>query len=177
MSASLMIRKVFPSILISVPAYWPYKMESPTFTDIGSSFLPDPAATTVPRNGFSFAVSGIMIPLAVFCSAGAGSTRTLSAKGLKFTDIKNILSCWTLFEKHANCSFASKLHNGQKKCQYAWHTDILKIKEYELLTLALTLVLALALIRCLLLGLWCDLFWWFWLANWNAKAKNNDGSC
>jgi hypothetical protein len=68
----------------------------------------------------------MMIPLAVFCSAGAGSTRTLSAKGLKFTDIKNILSCWTLFEKHANCSFASKLHNGQKKCQYGWHTDIFK---------------------------------------------------
>jgi len=30
----------------------------------------------------------MMIPLAVFCSAGAGSTRTLSAKGLKFTDMK-----------------------------------------------------------------------------------------
>lgn len=125
MSDSRMMRKFCPSILISVPAYWPYNTESPTFTDMGSSCLPDPAATTVPRKGFSFAVSGIMMPLAVFCSAGAGSTRTLSAKGLKFTDIKNIFSCVHSFEKHANCCFASKLHKGQKKCQYAWHTDIL----------------------------------------------------
>ena len=42
-------------------------------------------ATTIPFTGFSFAVSGIMIPDAVFASAGAGSTRTLSARGLMFT--------------------------------------------------------------------------------------------
>ena len=38
-----------------------------------------------------------------------------------------------------------------------------KIEEYELLTLALALTLA--LVRRLLLGLWSDLFWWFRLAN------------
>jgi len=32
-------------------------------------------------------VSGIINPDAVFVSAGAGSTNTLSANGLKFTDI------------------------------------------------------------------------------------------
>ncbi len=38
---------------------------------IDSSFLPGPTATTVPLRGFSFAVSGMIIPLVVFCSAGA----------------------------------------------------------------------------------------------------------
>ena len=37
--------------------------------------------------GFSFAVSGIMIPPAVFSSAGAGSIITLSASGFTFIDI------------------------------------------------------------------------------------------
>src|SRR5882757_3373170 len=81
-SDSLMIRKSFPSIWISVPAYLPYNTVSPTFTVTGSSFLPGPAATTVPRCGFSFAVSGMMIPPAVFSSAGAGFTITLSDKGV-----------------------------------------------------------------------------------------------
>ena len=58
--------------LISVPAYLPYKTVSPAFTVTGSSFLPGPAAITVPRCGFSFAVSGIIIPPAVFSSAAAG---------------------------------------------------------------------------------------------------------
>tara|TARA_B100002052_G_scaffold105385_1_gene97131 strand:- start:146 stop:283 length:138 start_codon:yes stop_codon:yes gene_type:complete len=38
----------------------------------------------LPFCGFSLAVSGIIIPEAVFSSAASGSTRTLSAKGLKF---------------------------------------------------------------------------------------------
>jgi len=50
----------------------PYKTLSPTFTVTGSSFLPVPAASTTPRCGFSFAVSGMMIPPAVFSSAAAG---------------------------------------------------------------------------------------------------------
>jgi len=33
---------------------------------MGSSFLPEPTATTVPFCGFSFAVSGMMMPAAVF---------------------------------------------------------------------------------------------------------------
>ena len=60
---------------------------SPTFTVVGSSFFPGPTATTVPSCGFSLAVSGMMIPEAVLVSAAVGSTNTLSANGLKFTDI------------------------------------------------------------------------------------------
>ncbi len=67
----------------------PNRTVSPTLTFIGSSTLPCPAAITIPFKGFSFAVSGMKIPLAVFCSAGAGSIRTLSARGLKFIDIYN----------------------------------------------------------------------------------------
>ena len=48
------------------------------------SFVPFPIAIILPFCGFSFAVSGMIIPDAVFSSAVAGSTRTLSAKGLKF---------------------------------------------------------------------------------------------
>jgi hypothetical protein len=39
----------------------------------------------VPRCGFSLAVSGMMIPPAVFSSAGAGFTITLSCSGVMFT--------------------------------------------------------------------------------------------
>src|SRR6187402_2223165 len=84
MSDSLMMRKSSPSIWISVPAYLPYRTVSPIFTVTGSSFLPGPAATTVPRCGFSFAVSGMIMPPAVFSSAGAGFTITLSASGVTF---------------------------------------------------------------------------------------------
>ena len=61
--------------------------------NIGSSFNSAEAvsyndesiiATTSPCNGFSFAVSGIIIPPIVFSSAGAGRIRTLSANGLMF---------------------------------------------------------------------------------------------
>src|SRR6478672_3526263 len=70
---------------ISVPAYLPYKTVSPSFTVTGSSFLPGPAAITTPRCGFSLAVSGIMIPPAVFSSAAAAFTITRSCNGVTFT--------------------------------------------------------------------------------------------
>jgi hypothetical protein len=73
-----MIRKSSPSIVISVPAYLPYSTVSPDFTVTGSSFFPGPAAMIVPRCGFSFAVSGMIMPPAVFSSAAAGFTITLS---------------------------------------------------------------------------------------------------
>src|SRR5688572_1473035 len=78
-----MIRYSLPSILISVPAYLPYSTLSPTLTVTGLSFNPSPTAMIVPFWGFSFAVSGIMIPDAVLVSASAGSTSTLSSFGLK----------------------------------------------------------------------------------------------
>src|SRR5579875_4085875 len=70
---------------ISVPAYLPYNTVSPSFTVTGSSFLPGPAAITTPLWGFSLAVSGIIIPPAVFSSAAAGFTITLSCRGVTFT--------------------------------------------------------------------------------------------
>gem|GEM_PF-3231731 len=85
MSDSRMMRYSLPSTEISVPAYFPYRTVSPTLTVNGSSFLPLPTATTWPFWGFSLAVSGMMIPKDVFSSAAAGSTRTLSARGLMLT--------------------------------------------------------------------------------------------
>ena len=64
-----------PSNLSSVPAYFPYNTVSPTLTVIGSSFVPFPIATTLPFWGFSFALSGIIIPEAVVVSAATGSIR------------------------------------------------------------------------------------------------------
>ena len=59
MSDCLTIRYFLSSTVTSVPAYFPYSTTSPTLTSMGSSFLPGPAATTVPCWGFSFAVSGM----------------------------------------------------------------------------------------------------------------------
>jgi len=67
---------------------------SPTFTVIGSSFLPFPTATTVPFCGFSFAVSGMIIPDAVCVSAAAGYTITLSERGLMFNAIIKLFLCY-----------------------------------------------------------------------------------
>ncbi|PAV68496.1 hypothetical protein WR25_24645 [Diploscapter pachys] len=56
-------------------------MRSPALTSSGvtlpsSAFSPVPAATTSPSCGFSLAVSGMMIPPAVFSSASTRRTRT-----------------------------------------------------------------------------------------------------
>ena len=59
-----------PSILTSVPDHFPNRTRSPTLTSIGkifpsSVFAPGPTAITFPSEGFSFAVSGMIIPPAV----------------------------------------------------------------------------------------------------------------
>src|SRR5699024_4773575 len=56
-----------PSILISWPAYLPNSTVSPSFNDIGrtspfSRMRPLPAAMTLPRVGFSVALSGMTMP-------------------------------------------------------------------------------------------------------------------
>ena len=66
MSEFLMIKYSLPSSVNSVPEYLPYNTESPTLTVTGASSFPGPTATTLPCCGFSFAVSGMMIPEAVF---------------------------------------------------------------------------------------------------------------
>src|SRR5476651_331860 len=62
---------------------------SPTFTPSGcrrpsSRRLPLPTATTWPSIGFSWAVSGMMMPDFVFVSAAIGFNRSRSCSGLNF---------------------------------------------------------------------------------------------
>ena len=71
-----------------MPAYLPNSTRSPTLTSSGtilpvSSRAPGPTASTSPSIGFSFAVSGMMIPAGVLSSASTRRTRTRSCKGLK----------------------------------------------------------------------------------------------
>ena len=54
-------------------------------------FLTVPIATTLPRCGFSFAVSGMMIPDAVFSSAAAASTSTRSPRGFRVSLLMSVL--------------------------------------------------------------------------------------
>src|SRR5438309_5746311 len=66
-SSSRMMMNSSPSSLISVPEYLPNRMRSPSFTSRGrilpsSLILPLPTEITSPSCGFSFAVSGTMIP-------------------------------------------------------------------------------------------------------------------
>src|SRR6476620_8788960 len=95
-------------MVISVPAYLPYKTVSPVLTVTGSSFLPGPAAKTIPRCGFSFAVSGIIIPPAVFSSAAAAFTITLSCSGVTFTFLAIIVLILSFF----NDTLPGKYHEG-----------------------------------------------------------------
>src|SRR3954452_21226376 len=88
MSDSFMISRVSPLTRTSVPDHLPKSTRSPTLTSSGwtlpvSSRAPCPTATTSPSIGFSLAVSGMMIPPAVFSSASTRLIRTRSCKGLK----------------------------------------------------------------------------------------------
>src|SRR4029079_11360671 len=88
-SSSRRIRYSWPSILMSVPAYFPKRTRSPAFTSRGtllplSRILPLPTAMTSPSCGFSLAVSGMMIPpLTVsFSSTRRTSRRSCSGRTL-----------------------------------------------------------------------------------------------
>jgi hypothetical protein len=100
-----------------VPAYLPYNTVSPTFKVTGLSLVPGPTATTVPLCGFSFAVSGIIIPEEVFVSAAAGSTRTRSAMGLMFRLLIMILILFTFFRNYAKAIFDSFFKTKMPACQ------------------------------------------------------------
>src|SRR5258708_17883371 len=81
MSDSFMIRRSLPSILTSVPDHLPNSTRSPTFRSMGmslpaSSRPPGPTAVISPWEGFSLAVSGMMIPPAGFSSASMRLTTT-----------------------------------------------------------------------------------------------------
>src|SRR5271166_1252603 len=88
-SDSFMIRSSSPSIFTSVPDHLPNRMRSPAFTSSScslpfSSRAPGPTATISPSIGFSFAVSGMMMPPAVLSSAVSRRTRTRSCRGRNF---------------------------------------------------------------------------------------------
>src|SRR4029077_6240454 len=90
MSDSFMIRSSSPSSLTSVPDHLPNSTRSPALTPIGvslplSSRPPGPTATTSPSCGFSFAVSGMMMPPLVFSSASIRLTTTRSWSGRNFS--------------------------------------------------------------------------------------------
>src|SRR5215211_6351690 len=55
-----------------------------------SSHLPSPTARTLPRCGFSFAVSGRTMPLAVVSSSSIACTIRRSPKGLSFIDSTSV---------------------------------------------------------------------------------------
>ena len=73
MSDSLRMSRSSPSISTSVAAHFPHSTRSPTLTSSGiilpvSSRALGSMARTSPSLGFSFAVSGMMIPAGVFSS-------------------------------------------------------------------------------------------------------------
>src|ERR1700761_8780620 len=83
MSDSFMMRRSLPSSLTSVPDHLPNSTRSPTFTSMGislpvSSRPPGPTAMISPWEGFSLAVSGMMMPPADFSSASMRLTTTRS---------------------------------------------------------------------------------------------------
>ena len=81
-----MIMYSVPSMVISEPEYFPNSTLSFAFTVNltsvpASDVLPGPTATTVPCWGFSWAVSGKMIPPEYTSYAGAASTKIRSDSG------------------------------------------------------------------------------------------------
>src|SRR5690606_17619335 len=89
MSSSRRMRRSSPSIFTSVPAYLPNSTRSPALTSSfrtlpSSRIFPLPTASTSPSMGFSFAVSGMMIPPLVFSSSWTRLTITRSCRGRMF---------------------------------------------------------------------------------------------
>src|SRR5438128_3947709 len=91
-SSSRMMTKSSPSILISVPAYLPNRMRSPSFTAKGKTLpsslvLPRPTETTSPSCGLSLAESGIMMPPRVVVASSTRRTRMRSCNGVNLAII------------------------------------------------------------------------------------------
>src|SRR5206468_9064109 len=88
-SSSRMMRYSFSSSLTSEPEYFPNRILSPAFTSRGiflpsSLTLPLPTASTLPSCGFSFAVSGMMIPPFLTSRSSRRSTTIRSCNGRIF---------------------------------------------------------------------------------------------
>src|SRR3978361_161154 len=101
MSDSFMIRSSSPSSFTSVPDHLPNRMRSPALTSRATIWPaslrePGPTAMTSPSIGFSWAVSGMMMPPRVFSSAFSRRTTTRSWRGRNFMD-------WFLISENAAC--------------------------------------------------------------------------
>src|SRR5207249_7939737 len=88
-SSSRRIRTSSPSILMSVPVYFPKRILLPTLTSSGSlvpfsRILPFPTARTSPFWGFSFAVSGMMMPPLAVSLSSMRRTSKRSCSGRTF---------------------------------------------------------------------------------------------
>src|SRR5579862_586301 len=88
MSLSFMMIRSSPSSLTSVPDHLPNSTRSPTLTSSGWIFpssprAPGPTATISPSDGFSWAVSGMMMPPRVFSSWPTRRITTRSCSGRK----------------------------------------------------------------------------------------------
>src|SRR5579872_1622531 len=91
-SSSFIMRKSSPSILISVPEYFPNRMRSPSFTARGNSLpsslvLPLPTEMTSPSCGLSLAESGMMMPPRLVPASSTRRTRMRSCSGVNFVAI------------------------------------------------------------------------------------------
>src|SRR4029450_1234855 len=86
-SRALRMSRSSPSTVISVPPYFEETTVSPSLTSTGMSSpvcsdrLPGPTARTSPCWGFSWAVSGMTSPEAVFSSDSPGLTTIRSSRG------------------------------------------------------------------------------------------------
>src|SRR5438067_4817034 len=112
------------SILISVPPYFEMRTLSPfltvksTFFPL-SSILPVPRATTLPSCGFSFAVSGIMIPPFFTSCSSIGCTSTRSPSGFTLTAAIGFISSFWFFgcaDDHFSQTAADKLFSSISSC-------------------------------------------------------------
>src|SRR5262249_42534447 len=112
-SDSRRIRTSSEPSLTSVPPYFEKMISSPSATSIGTSSplslrLPGPTARTLPRCGFSFAVSGRTIPLVVVSSSSRTSTIRRSPSGCRSIQMP---PCYGL-------------------CDTAWHSPMMSARRF-----------------------------------------------
>src|ERR1035437_6371630 len=93
---------------------------SPTLTSMGmrlvpaSSHLPSPTATISPSIGFSLAVSGSTMPLAVFSSCVTALMMTRSSSGFSFIQPSFSVGIWHSYHESAKASRGFMLGHGEK---------------------------------------------------------------
>ena len=120
MSLSFMISRSSPSSLTSVPDHLPNRIRSPALTSSGvivpsSARAPEPTATTSPSCGFSLAVSGMMMPPAVFSCGFDAADEHAIVQGAK---------CHGQLSSRWVATKSSLSQAGSQRCQSAiWHSQ------------------------------------------------------